>query len=476
MHSMTQTLLQETSPDCSHEKWDTRRDSRTLLYLTIITFIAHAAFAFFVSYTALPGESFPLLGNDSRGYAEIARSVLNNGQFFTDAEQILTRRPPLYPLFIAGTMFIFGEYYGLHIVVGLQILLFSLVVALTFRIARFWLTRKQSIVVAALLAIEPATWFTVSVLLSDTLFLSLLMISVYILITPRDLTYRKSALSAFALGLAALTRSIAQFFPLIAIIYIIIAKRSLRARVLNSLVFVTFFVLTLAPWMVWSSLNFGSSAISTDSISVHYNHTLPEYIASRTGEDLKTLRKTTRTDIRLRAINENRSATTIMIEESKRIIFAHPFAYAKFHIIKSLPFFLSDGVRETLVQLHTLNERQPNIGNFILRADFRGLFMAVAYSPTIMIIVLGALAWLSIWASVAFSVFAPSFSFPLPRRVITFCILLILLQAALIGPAATPRHRIPALPIIFLLAVPGFSFLIQKFRLRSKTTVGMVQQ
>jgi len=435
---------------------------RVLFAIFALTFIAHAGFALFVAHNSGVGETYPILGSDSVDYAQIARTLLHSGQFYAgDTHQLLFRRPPLYPTLIAGTMFLFGESVGPLITIIIQLFLFALATALTLRIARVWISQKQSIAVALLFALEPATWYATATLLSDAMFLALLVASIFFLVVPSSRIKRNYIISAVLLALAVLTRSIAQFFPIIILLYFICHENTNLLRLKRGALYLACFLLTLAPWMYWSNQAYGSMAISTDGVAVHFIHTLPEFLSLETGQNAQEISERLRTLITSRAEQSGQTMTTLMAEESSRIVFGNPFAYAKFHIVKTLPFFLSDGVREMFAHIHLMNPKQPNIGNYLLRGDFFGLCSIIISTPTLIVAILGALGWLLIWATVIIGTLSPPTRTGLPRNIVMLCVLLILLQAALIGPASTPRHRIPALPWIFLLAVPGVKIAVE---------------
>jgi len=463
---MSQELRQSTST--------TKARPRTSGILFASILIVHLAFAMWVSYTALPTEHYPLLGNDSRSYAQMARTLLAEGQFYSEnAPQVIAQRPPLFPTLIASAVYLVGEQNGFLAIVVLQTILFAFAIVLVYRIALFWLPQRQSIAIAILLAIEPATWYTTSILLSDTVFFFLLISSVYLLVRPH--AHKKETsdyiASAVLMGLATLTRSIAQFFPLAIVFYILFDRTSWKLRLRNATIYCVCFLAIILPWMTWNNYRSHNFVISTDSVAVHYRHTLPEFLSFITHQDAQTIRDQSLARLQQRAQEEHRPLTSLIMEESSRIIVTHPFAYARFHIIKSLPFFLSDGIRETLVQLRILRQEQPNIGNYLLRGNIRALFYTMITTPALLIAFFGALVWLLIWIAVANGVLQPSSRTGLTKRFVLLCVMLTLLQAALIGPASTPRHRIPALPWIFMLAVPGIYAMGSRIRTLSKQRI-----
>lgn len=111
---------------------------------------------------------------DSIGYMDLAQSLLADGSFDSD-EHTETMRTPGYPLFIAAAQWLAGP--GVEAVVVAQVLLFLGVTGLLFRLGDLTAGRSVAWAAAFLWALNPNSMFWPLVILSETLFATLLVAS-----------------------------------------------------------------------------------------------------------------------------------------------------------------------------------------------------------------------------------------------------------------------------------------------------------
>lgn len=144
--------------------------------------------------------------------------------------------PVGYPLFLAPFLKLGSG--ALPAVRVAQVLLGLLTIVLVSRIAAMLYGDRAGVIAAWLTALYPPLLYMTGRIMSETLFITLLMLSIYqFLLSDRDQSIRRSALAAAAFGLASLVRS-----NLIAMLAFVplwnLAQRgsSLRARLLTATV------------------------------------------------------------------------------------------------------------------------------------------------------------------------------------------------------------------------------------------------
>lgn len=140
-------------------------------------------------------------------------------------------RTPVYPLFIKAVYETFGSHY--EAVIAVQLFLSTATVALTYWLATRLVSREVALVAAFLLAIDPASVVYGNLLLTETLFTFLLTLAVLLVVIGSQ---RVNPVIAFAggclVGLAALTRPVAEYMPLVLILVIGVAvPTAARARI-----------------------------------------------------------------------------------------------------------------------------------------------------------------------------------------------------------------------------------------------------
>ena len=169
-------------------------------------------------------------------------------------------RPPLYAFLLAFTYWLFG-----HVPQGMVLLQTVLGVATTYLVydlGRLTMSPRLGLWSAAVFAVAPAPVLYSGFILSETLFSFLLAWSVRALVgflSKGDV--RQAGASGVLLGLATLTRAIAQFYVVIPIAWLLLFARGGRWRGVSALV--GGFAIALLPWMVRNYATVGSAHIST---------------------------------------------------------------------------------------------------------------------------------------------------------------------------------------------------------------------
>ncbi len=167
---------------------------------------------------------------DDASYAQYARAVVDTGRLATH------HFPVGYPLFVALCLKIGGGSFAA--VRAANVLLGVATIAIVSRIANLCYGRSAAVVAAWLTALYPPLVFMTSRVMSETLFITLLMLSLYwFLASTEDGRTRGSAIAGSLFALASLVRSnLLPMFPFIPLWQIWRAGSKLRTRLVAAIV------------------------------------------------------------------------------------------------------------------------------------------------------------------------------------------------------------------------------------------------
>jgi 4-amino-4-deoxy-L-arabinose transferase-like glycosyltransferase len=162
---------------------------------------------------------------DEQHYVALARSVADGLGFAWGPNQPTSIRPPLYPFFVASIWTMTGTR-SLEPVRWAQLILSVISILVVYRLGRAVFDQRSALVAAAAFALYPSLLYSGVLLLTETLFITLLLAFLLAFVhfeqTP---TLAKAAATGLALGLAALTRSVLWPFVLIVAVLMWMAMR-----------------------------------------------------------------------------------------------------------------------------------------------------------------------------------------------------------------------------------------------------------
>ena len=133
-------------------------------------------------------------------------------------------------------------------------------------------------------------------------------------------------------------------------------------------------------------------------------------------------------------------------------------AYLKFHIIKTLPFFVTDGVRDMnrITGIISIPPDQTNFSDMLLRKDIAGIIRSfTSPSPNLWMLLAGSIPWIFITSLWLFALAHALVKRSSSLWFVCFASLIIVYFAFLTGPVTEHRYRMPAAPFMLLLAAQG---------------------
>lgn len=187
-------------------------------------------------------------------YAWAARGVLPwNDMAYYDAARlaILNHQPypvdwpPLYPIFLAAVTYVFGESY--LVLYAAQTVLSTLTCLLIYLITKETFGRAAAFIALAVAAVYVDTLWYSAVLMAETMGVSLLVLTVYLLLKKA-----RPALSGAAFGLTCLTKG-AYLIALPAICAWNVIRFGFKEGTRKSLILIAVFLLVVLPWTIFNS-------------------------------------------------------------------------------------------------------------------------------------------------------------------------------------------------------------------------------
>jgi len=215
-----------------------------LLLFTVITVAVLLRIGLVLSTAGLE-----IYTGDNRRYAALATSLSDGAGFAWGPNQPTSFRPPLYPLFIAFVWTLAGEK-SLEAVRWVQILLALSSVLLLYHIGRRCFDERTALLASAGLAVYPSFLFFGVLLMTEVLFVTLLLL--FILCFERlhqGPTLALAAGTGGALGLAALTRSVMwPFIVVLAVLVWLTVPVGRRRRIFLVAAVIIGYATVVGPW------------------------------------------------------------------------------------------------------------------------------------------------------------------------------------------------------------------------------------
>ncbi|TSC79490.1 MAG: Uncharacterized protein G01um101429_477 [Parcubacteria group bacterium Gr01-1014_29] len=403
---------------------------------------------------------YPIIGNDSGGYAAVARMLLEEGRFASPGlAEPQSYVVPGYPVFLAGVLAVAGD---VRWAILLQAILAGFSTLLIWKIGSA-VSHRVGVGAALLFAADPVGIFYSITILTETLFIFLLLICLSIFVRYFDGRIGWFFLSGLVLGIATLTRPTALVvLPVLAIVMWLYSSMSLRRIITCVLVMGFSFFMIVFPWMLRNKILFDSWSLTAVATTQWFQQSAPLYYAYKYNVSHAEAYEVFRA--RLMEINPHKSDdgtlrnTPYMGRVVREFLLEDPFGYMYFHAVKTLPFFFSDGLRDIARRMGFVEVNQPNIGNLLLARDVRGLWDALAHnSLSSVLLLVGASAWFLIIIGMTISIAGLRVSSQTGAHIIALCLLIILATALIAGgPNASARYRFSVSPFMFIAAVYGF--------------------
>lgn len=452
------------------------RSLPTALLVIVALGVALRLMLFFALYSA--GDRNVFFLDDTRGYMQIADNVLaGNGYSMSTSSPYIPdgMRTPVLPYVFVGVISVFKSPLPY---VFIQIALSGMLAILTFLCARL-ITGKVSVALlsAALMMFEPFSFFITLSLLTETLFATLITFSLYLIIRYMDEGgIVRIAVASAIFGIAALTRPIAQFIPVV-LLSIGVLTETWRTYLRYAVVAVVPFVLVLTPWVVRNHGIFGAATISSGGYQNVYSDLGASIISYRDGSEWYVVKKKLEQDfadrqgIDVRTIQQNLSLSPVLFKEGLRIMAENPVATMQSFTAACIAFLTNDSWSYYLQYWHFAApfSLQFSPTQMLLSEGPLATARAVIDASGWFVIVplLGRLFWLSTAILFFVGLFVLFRGTAKERAFALVFVLIVLYYLGLswsAGAGVNGRYRYPIHPIVFIGASMGAWYVLQRAR------------
>ncbi len=393
------------------------------------------------------------LTGDSRSYKLLAENILRVGTFSLSLEAPYAPesfRSPGYPLFLSG---LYGLVQHWAAVLLLQAALLSVVPVLLYLLMKPYHERAAwwgSII----FIFEPTRLFLSVSLLSDALFAALFLGSLLLLERARmRASWRHAALAGALLGISMLVRPIAMFLPALYVAYLAFFMRPWKESARFVAVLVLSAAIMVSPWALRNYAHFGSSQISSVGAANLMLYNAPEFVRAYPSErgtallEQFKLRHESLPERELLSLSRAGEFTAAF----KEVIRGQEVSYLAFHAVKTLPFFITDGLREIARLMGVEFGAMPNYTSALLRGDWAllGQYLAQGGLATVLLVA-GSGAWALATALCAWILWRALRG--KEEYMWVFFAALVVYFALLTGPVSNARYRLPVEGFIIVAA------------------------
>ena len=421
-----------------------------------------------------------VLKGDAFGYYNLALNlrylftlIIPETTFFSD----YFLRSPGYPIFLATILYTFAK--SPFAIIIFQAIFSGLSAVLIYRIARLMnLPGLVGMGSALFFSVEPIMVITSNSILSETLFLFLLLLFIYFLfrsVQKNDFRKKNFLILGLLLGFNILVRPI--LYPLLLLfalflVYLVYKRFTVVQTGLRMLIFLAGAYIFIFPWLLRNKLVFDSWSISSISgVHLYYSYAVPFYAYQHDIINKDLAEKELDQKIKPQLVGNRydlRNNNTYK-KFGREIILSDPLKYGFFHLANTTSFFMSNGYRNIPRELGFTVKSPPLNYSFIrllLTGKISGLleffknnkFQFAAF-------IIGNLTWLLINLFLIVGVIKGFLFEPdkAKKTFITLFILLIGYFAITAGPEAYYKMRFPVNPFIFILAFYGLERFLSRF-------------
>jgi 4-amino-4-deoxy-L-arabinose transferase-like glycosyltransferase len=399
-------------------------------------------------------------GNDTQHYVIIADNLSHgNGysRFVDPPYEPDALRTPLLPLYFAP----FAYFGGLEIIwlamIFLNILL-SLLGPVLYKLARLFLPHSFALIAGIVFSVEPLYLYRSQIAEPDALLVLFLVTAAYFLIRSwQENSLRYLALCALVLGLSVLAKPTALYLAAVFVFFEIIhlaffSGTDRRGRIIRTVAMVGIILLLVFPWLARNKIVFGIAELSSiQGFNLYEFYTKDLSIE---GDQVPPMmhyfsREPTR------YLPFQKDFVRVSIERIKQ----HPQEFAKQYAVGVLRNLFVSDIAAIYYYGHTKIlpfEYNPESATSIHAALSRGGFpeassAALKEFPKI------------IWALVLFVTYGFAlagcfFAWTRDRAAfLAFALFLVLFAYLLLasGPYVEAKYRLPALPLVFVVALYG---------------------
>jgi 4-amino-4-deoxy-L-arabinose transferase-like glycosyltransferase len=404
-------------------------------------------------------------------YFEVSQNLHIGNGFSLDGASPSPIHVPVYPYFLALSLFLFGNYI---FAVIMQIIIGAFIPILAMRISSKIIdSRKISLFVGFFLALELNFVLFSFIFFTETIFIFLFLLSMLAFIRYLKYGQVKYLLIFTALlGVATLTKTVVQFYPLfiLPIMWWFMRKHlSYKALITHSIILIGLFVIILSPWMYRNYKEFKAPGMTIMPSLNLYATLVPSVLAVERRISFNEARKQFIDDRNIDLSKLNFSTASEFNKEAFGVLKAYPMALAKVSVINILTFFTHDGML-TVLQNSGFTPKESLSGPAItLLFDSPIVFLKTVktyiLTPFVLVLIMRIfwiLTTISFFVAVALLIIRKKLTAPIVFVLVTVLYLTVTTPSN--GLTVNSRFRMPVTPIILTLAAyPFIAFRKNKY-------------
>ena len=433
-----------------------------------ILFILYFALWLFTIYLSNSQETrnlkpiLPVMPQDSEEYERLSESLIN-GRGFMQYGEVETLRTPGYPSFLALFKYTGQSYFAATLA---QVILVFFSGILIRRLGILFHSTRTGEIAAVFFLLSPSVIYLSLIILTDILFLFLLLLGFYLAVSlNQDLDKKKFILkiifASIIFALAIYVRPMGVFaLPIFAAPFLA-AKFSFKEKAKSIIVMILVILAVVSPWVIRNYKLVGVADFSSFKAINLAAYATPSFLSSENkttpDEERANIEKST-------GIPQSKwrdlQYSPKVASAAEKIILERPFSYIKYHITASLPFLFSSSIQDTLTTyksaMHIEGRLESGAINYLIAGDWK-LFLS---NITKVWWKMGErIIWFLIYIIALFG-------FWKQRRnslawVFVFIPAYLMLLA---GPAANARYAIQGLPFILVLFSAGLMYIENKLK------------
>jgi 4-amino-4-deoxy-L-arabinose transferase-like glycosyltransferase len=396
-----------------------------------------------------------VMSNDSPTYIDPARQLIADGYYTYPSLQ----RTPLYPMFLALVLKVLGTPWAN--VIAIQTLISTFNVFLTYLLARKFFSSSAAIAASLFLAIGLESIANQFFILTETVFTTLFLGSVFCFVEYKfTLRWNWLVSAAILMGLSILCRPIAIYFPVIILIFLaFLHYKEMKELFISCGIFLIFVSAVIAPWYFRSYVLTGKPILSTIN-----NYNLLFYNAASLEAELTDKSLDEQQEIytdrvqavlgELKIAKTERDLDDIYGDMAKKIILEHPAQYIFIHLKYDVRNFLP-GMAHALEILAPLDNGSRDGAEILRKEGLSATFSSYFGDDWINLFILAP------FIIILFVIYIADFIgvMVLVRRRRWFVLGILLLPIAyyllIPGAPSNSRFRVPVMPYMSILAGVG---------------------
>lgn len=413
------------------------------------------------------GGNFVETVRGSDWYYEVSQNLYLGNGFSIDGVSPSPMQVPIYPLFLATSLFLFGSY---KFAVMLQIFLGSIIPVLARHVSLRLIPHSGvALFVGLVIALEPNFVLLSSIFFTETLFIFLFLLFVLSFISYLEKGETKwLCISAIILGISTLVKTTPQFFPifLIPITWWFLRKNIPPKKLLfQGILFISIFFIILFPWLYRNYKEFGTPGMTIMPTLNLYATLVPSVLSTQNGTTFNEARDSFIKDSSLELKNLTFANAEEFNKEAMETLLMYPKALIEVGAINVLTFFTHDGMLTVLENAGIRPESYPPKSAITLLfsspVEFLKVVKSYLASPFILVLIM-RLLWVFVFVMFLCGTFKLYSDKKLTAGIILGLVLVFYfaLTTASNGLTVNARFRMPIEPI--LLAIAAYPFIRNK--------------